>query len=134
MQSYNESLKKVCRRELSFIWERFCRRLEDLTTKSLKLKYCFRSILPLVLSNKGIQNTKSMQEKNPWWKAKSERPLAVSLTICEINKMHFRNAWRENQKLKLKLFIFHFMKIFTFHLHFLAYLKRNVVMIIFWFF
>ena len=38
--------------------------------------------------------------------AKSERPLAVSLTISEMNEMHLWNAWRDHQKLKRKLFIY----------------------------
>ena len=47
--------KKVLRSELSFSLEGTCRRLQDLTSKSPKLKFCFRSSLLLVLSNTAAQ-------------------------------------------------------------------------------
>ena len=40
------------------------------------------------------------------WRAKSERPLAVSLTICKINEMYLWKSWRSHQRLQLRLFIF----------------------------
>ena len=52
---------------------------------TLKLKYCSRSSLLQVLTDKAVQKANKTQEKNPRWRTKSERPLAVSLTICKIN-------------------------------------------------
>ena len=47
--------KKVFRSELSFSWERTCRRPYGLITKSLKLKYFSRSSLAKVVSNTAAQ-------------------------------------------------------------------------------
>ena len=67
--------------------------------KTLKLKYCSRSSLLQVLSEKAVQKTNKMLEKNLWWRTKSERPLAVTLTIYEINAINY--------------LYFHFLKMFT---------------------
>ena len=99
MQSYNGSLKKKIE---EWIIIQMVRNFEV----TLKLKYCSRSSLLQVLPHKAVQKTNKTLEKNPRWRTKSERPLAVSLTICEVNEMHLWKSWRDHQGLQLKLFIF----------------------------
>ena len=69
-----------------------------------KIKYCSRSSLPQVYT-KQSKKPRRRKKKNLRWNAKSERPLAVSLKVCQMNEMYFWNLWRDHQKLKLFIFL-----------------------------
>ena len=82
--------KKVSRSELPLSWEGTYKRPKALITKSVGQKYHSRSSLPdrCFFQTKGSRKPRRCKKKNPRWRAKSERPLVVSLTICEVNEMH----------------------------------------------
>ena len=72
---------------------------------SLELNVVLEAISHKCFQTKRSKKPIRRKKKNPRWRAKSERLLAASLTICEINEIHLWNSWKEHQKLKLKLFI-----------------------------
>ena len=93
MQSYNGFLKKIIKQ--------LVRNFKGI----LKLNI----VLDEAVSYKSFQTNRSKKQipkrrkkKNPRWRTKSERPLAVSLTICEINEMHLWKSWKDHQRRQLK--------------------------------
>ena len=81
MQSYNGSLKK-----------RFWEVNYQLVGKELAEDLKFLSQNPwnenASFRQRGPEKQENARKKNLRWRAKFERPLVVSLTICEVNEMH----------------------------------------------
>ena len=105
IQSYNGSLRKVLRSELSFSREGTCRRPQGLITKSLKRQCCSRCSLPKMLSNIVAQNIteEARKEKTCSGVQKNERPLAVNITIKKKDTPP-QSVPRKYQELKDDLF------------------------------
>ena len=53
-----------------------------------KISFWKQSVIGASFKESGPKNQEDARAENPRWREKSERPLAVSLTICEVNEIN----------------------------------------------
>ena len=61
---------------------------KELEAPEAKILFWKQSLIDASFKQSSPKNQERCKKKNPRWRAKFERLLAVSLTICEVNEMH----------------------------------------------